>query len=262
MPESYYGPSPILPGDGGDGVPVLPERPETPSPGPDQQQDTPQLPAEVGKSTVLDTPYGWELPELSTEQVQWLDQWFSRNSLSAASSAPLICTEGCNYRQSCPISLLQTPLPIGRECPIERTLLREYANKMQQALDIDGDDPWSLSLVEYASLWKVIMRRALMETSRDKLVVESYRGVDKEGNALFESKIHPAILLAERVNKILHDIGEDLIATRKAKAKLDKEGSSEGPDAALARIKARMKEAEIEVTSRSKKIATIKPNET
>jgi len=153
-------------------------------------------------------------------------------------------------------------MPIGRECPIERTLLKNYAETMQKALNVDADDPWSLSLIEYASLWKVIMRRALMETSRDKLVVESYRGVDKEGNALYESKIHPAVMLAERVNKILHEIGEDLIATKKAKAKLDKDGSTEGPDAQFARIKARMKEAEIEVTSRSKKIATISPNDT
>jgi len=128
---------------------------------------------------------------------------------------------------------------------------------MQEALGIDGDDPWSLSLVEYASLWKILMRRALMEAARDKTVVESYRGVDKEGNALYENKIHPALLLAERINKILHEIGEDLIATKKAKAKLEIEQTSEGPDAALARIKARMAEAEIEIKNRSNKIINL-----
>lgn len=255
MPKTNYGPDPILPGDSGEELPVLPERTEVVSTGSGEQPDLPDI------RTKIDAPYGWNLPELTPEQTQWLDTWFSRNSLSAASSAPLICSDRCNYKESCPLSLLQTPMPIGRECPIERTLLKSYAETMQEALNVDADDPWSLSLIEYASLWKVIMRRALMETSRDKLVVESYRGVDKEGNALYESKIHPAVLLAERVNKILHEIGEDLIATKKAKAKLDKEPSSEGPDARLARIKDRMKEAEIEVTSRSKKIATISPND-
>lgn len=247
MSEGITGPSQILPG-GGDKLPVLPERTEVVSSGPDQPPDTTEL------RTQIDAPYGWALPEMSPEQVKWLDQWFSRNSLSAAAGAPIVCTDRCNYRESCPISLLQVPLPIGRECPIERTLLKETATRMQKALGIEGDDPWSLSLVEYASLWKILMRRALMEAARDKTVVESYRGVDKEGNALYENKIHPALLLAERINKILHEIGEDLIATKKAKAKLETEQSTEGPDAQLARIKARMAEAEIEIKNRANKI--------
>lgn len=247
MPNANFGPDPILPG-GGDKLPVLPERTEVADTGSDKEPDSTELRVE------LDAPYGWELPALSTDQARWLDQWFARNSLSAAASAPLVCSERCNYKESCPVSLLQMPLPIGRECPIERTLLRENASKMQEALGIEGDDPWSLSLVEYASLWKILMRRALMEAARDKTVVDSYRGVDKEGNALYESKIHPALLLAERINKILHEIGEDLVATKKAKAKLDKEGSTEGPDAQLARIKARIAEATVVINERSDRI--------
>jgi len=202
--------------------------------------------------TKVDNPYGWKLPALSKDQAEWLDSWFDRNALSAAHSAPLYCHQECPYRRACPLDQLQVPLPIGRECPIERTLLSQEANRLRTELGVQDDDPWSLSLVEYASLWKILFRRALLEAGEDRVIIESYRGVDKEGNSLWEKKLNPALSFAEKVKSILHDIGEDLIATKKAKAKLATGSAPPGPDEYARQVEAKIQEQIKEIEAKTR----------
>lgn len=147
-----------------------------------------------------------------------------------------MCEAGCKYRPSCPLDQVHIQLPIGYECPVERTMLSMEAKKLRDGLEVGPDDPWSLALTEYASLWKVLMRRGLIE-STNGVVVESYRGVDKAGNVLYEKKLNPALEFVEKARKVLHDIGEDLIATRKAKFKLEIGARKAiGPEETLKRI--------------------------
>jgi hypothetical protein len=213
-------------------------------------------------------PWGWELPKLSEDQIHWLDDWFARRGLSAAEATPRICSERCLFRPHCPlVALEQVTMPIGCPCPVEATIMENWSVQMKEALGLDDDDLWSKMLVEYGAMWTVLLMRAQSEPGADKIVVDSYRGVDKEGNALYEKKVNPSISFSQSVQKILQAIGKELIATREAKAKLKQAKGAPGPDEFVRVVEAQFVASDGDVDAKSEKIrakreSTTSPDDT
>jgi len=97
--------------------------------------------------------------------------------------------------------------------------------------------------------------RAALESKNDPIAINSYRGVDNRGNALYEKKINPAVTLIERVHKALRDYGEDLIASRKAKAKLNQEHDHKKPDQIRRELEEKLKNAVIVVAANTQELS-------
>jgi len=201
----------------------------------------------------LDRPYGWN-PNLTQQQQDWLDSWFTRNKISAAPSSPILCHNECPYIRQCPLHIASIPKPIGRECPVERTLLAQWCEEMRKALNVGAEDTWSLMLLEYAGMWRLVIRRAMSEAGTTPVVVESYRGVDTEGNALYELKVNPAIMLADRALKTIQTIGKELIATREAKVKLSREREDVGPEERLRLVQKKIEDTINKVKNKEQQI--------
>ena len=193
----------------------------------------------------LDKPWGWELPEhMTEEQREYLTAWLNNTTYSAVSASPVLCQQSCKYAEKCPLAQMNIPLPVGRECPIERTILHNWATKMKEDLGILDGDSWSLMLLEIGGLLQVMLRRAWAEAAEDTVVIESFRGVDKEGNALFEKKVNPALAYADKLVESTRKIGEELIASKRAKAKLSTEGGVMGPEEKLRKAEARIEDVQ------------------
>ena len=225
-------------------------------------EEPPKLPKKESHKVDIEEPYGWNLPTLSAEQAEWLDEWFGKRGLSVSMSAPRICHQGCSMRPRCPLEALQVPLPIGCQCPIEHTQIRRWANDMRESLGIPADDKWSLMLLEYAGMWMILLQRAQTEPNSEDIVIDSYRGVDKEGNALYEKKVNPAHAFSERVHKIIQSVGRELVATREARAKLSQDKPRESPDEFARKIEALIIDANKADEEKIKRIAARADNST
>lgn len=217
----------------------------------DKPDDKLQLPAEIAD---FRTPWGWKLPVLSKDQARWLDSWFARRGLSAAEASPRICGPNCSFQQRCPLESLQIPLPIGCPCPVETKLLDMFIIRMRRSLGIEDEDVWSQMLIEYGAMWNLLLQRAMSEERAVEVAIESYRGIDKEGNALYERKVNPLLMFARDVQRILQSIGKDLVATKEARLRLSQHKPGVGPEEALQLIEAQFKVSDEEVESKSQKI--------
>ena len=112
---------------------------------------------------------------------------------------------------------------------------------MKDSLDIPDADAWSLMLLEMASIWKMLARRALIEANEGPVVVESFRGVDRQGNALVEKKVNPALAFFMKSQDKIREIGDELLATRKARAKLGDGDRPLGPEEYARQVEAKIK---------------------
>lgn len=209
------------------------------------------LPAEIKN---LRTPWGWELPTLTEEGTKWLDSWFAHRGLSAAEATPRICGPRCTFRQRCPLESLQVPLPLGCPCPVETKLLDMFIIRMRRALNVKDDDLWSQMLIEYGAMWNLLLQRAMSDDDAGEVVIESYRGIDKEGNALYERKVNPLLVFARDVQRVLQSIGKDLVATKEAKIKLSQTKAGVGPEEALRLIEVSFEVSDKDVEDKSQKI--------
>jgi hypothetical protein len=149
---------------------------------------------------------------------------------------------------------LQVPLPIGCPCPVETKLLDMFIIRMRRSLGVDDDDLWSLMLIEYGAMWNLLLQRAMSEDGVEEVVIDSFRGVDKEGNALYERKVNPLLIFARDVQRILQSIGKDLVATREAKLRLSQNRVTAGPEEALRIIEASFVAADADVENKAQKI--------
>ena len=217
----------------------------------DKQLPAKKLPTRLANMRM---PWGWKLPALTQEGAKWLDDWFSRRSLSAAEATLRICGPGCTFHNQCPLVSLQIPLPLGCPCPVEAKVLDEFITEMRRSLGVEDDDAWGQMLVQYGAMWNLLLQRAMSEENSEMVVVESYRGVDKEGNALYELKVNPTLAFAKDVQRILQSIGKDLVATKEAKLRLSQAKAQAGPEEALRIIEAAFKVSDADVEVKTERI--------
>lgn len=165
-----------------------------------------------------------ESVQLNPEQIEKLEVYSSIAKQGfGLISGPMICSSACPYMAKCPIHLAGIPLPTGKDCPVEWSLLKSSISSMARSLgiDLDGDniDPFDAMLLNDLGVIILIEKRALEEmSSSPNTAPDMASGFDPSDNSIiYKPQMNPRVSLLEKLAKMKNRIMKELIATRKAK---------------------------------------------
>lgn len=179
------------------------------------------LPAPIDISTEMVRPANW-VPNISPEQKVFIDEYFKRKSVGVVASLPLICKwDDCPFKGDCPLySLKITPTPIGKQCPIEATLVANKVAHFQKEMGVGDQDYTDLTILKEMVMWEMMEVRTLLELGQDpSMSKEAVIGIDSDGEPMTREMANPLIIILEKAGKMKHKLRESLIATREAKDK-------------------------------------------
>jgi len=144
-----------------------------------------------------------------------------RHGFSA--SAPMICTaEQCPYSSKCPLGT-NNSYPIGKECPLESTIIEMWYNDYVKELGIDPESKVDGALVGDLVFWEILEKRATEELAKKpEIIQKNLAGFTetKEGmKPFYRDEMNQIINFLEKAQRQKLKIMNALIATREAKAK-------------------------------------------
>jgi hypothetical protein len=161
-----------------------------------------------------------------------------------AGSLGMICKgASCPFISACPLSKIQSKLPVGKSCPVETSIITMWINKHLRALGIeDPDDPvhsFDMDMLYELAGQELIRWRCSVHLSDDpRLVSNQQVGATQQGEPIFADVINPVIDVMERAGRNVAKIREALVATREAQIKAGQSASDPTQRAAELRDKA------------------------
>lgn len=173
-------------------------------------------------------------PNLTKDELELVMSFFVRNQFGP-SIAPLICKSDCPLKESCILFKLGKN-KIGEQCPIEAGEAVNWFNKYAEAIQLSGDDYVSAVMLQEAVNWMIMEQRYQHEFRKNpKASEKTMRGVDKEGNPIFDVKPNPVLKSLKEASMRKHAIYRALAATKLEKAKL-KTKTQDEPTRVAARL--------------------------
>ena len=138
-------------------------------------------------------------------------------------TAPMICTaEQCPYSGKCPLGTNNT-YPVGKECPIEATIIQMWYEDYVKELGIDPNSKVDGALVGDLVFWEILEKRATEELAKKpEIIQKNLAGFQQtsEGNVpVYKDEMNQIINFLEKAQRQKLKIMNALIATREAKAK-------------------------------------------
>lgn len=156
--------------------------------------------------------------EMNRDEKIFVEEYFKKLRYGPLSTSTLNCKgANCSYWTRCLFNTMSKEPPVGRACQIEDYLINIWVTDICTELGITKNDAIDLSLVFKIAKSRMFRKRADEVLAEEGLQKKSYRGVDKQGNALYEWKLHPLINLIEKCEKLEDLWHKRLIATRQAK---------------------------------------------
>lgn len=138
-------------------------------------------------------------------------------------TAPMICTaEQCPYSSKCPLGTNNT-YPIGKECPIESSIIDMWYADYAKELGIDPDSKVDGALVGDLVFWEILEKRATEELAKKpEIIQKNLAGFQQTNDGLkpvYRDEMNQIVHFLEKAQKQKLKIMNALIATREAKAK-------------------------------------------
>lgn len=140
-----------------------------------------------------------------------------------AATAPMICMgEQCPYSKKCPLGSNNT-YPIGKECPVEGTLLEMWHGDYVRELGVDPDSKVDGALVGDLVFWEILEKRATEElANKPEILQKNVAGFQNTPDGLkpvYKDEMNQIVNFLEKAQRQKLKIMNALIATREAKAK-------------------------------------------
>ena len=202
--------------------------PQKPKPEPEEKELTeqePESPAQV--PAVLTNNYLIEsleeACELTPEQVSGLNSYMVKARLGMSLQvAPLICSDKCPFEKKCPLVQNKISLPIGKPCPVEISVMKQYRDELALSIGIDGNDPNSAFdrklLDDLAFIHMLKMRLGTELGSADPdMAKERIVSYSPQGAPVYGTVVNPRLSVLEKLMKMEKSIMSELMATRRAK---------------------------------------------
>ena len=138
-------------------------------------------------------------------------------------SVPILCTgDRCPYAQKCPLVEMNS-CPIGKDCPIEGTLIEMWHSDYMRNLEVDPDNRVDSALVSDVVFWEILEKRATEELAkRPEILRKNVAGFQETSDGVkpvYKEEMNQIINFLEKAQKQKLKIMNALIATREAKAK-------------------------------------------
>jgi hypothetical protein len=189
---------------------------------PKQVEETLPVPLERpgGVLAQLAAEAGVVVPEDAFEA---LDGFMDSAKYGHQSCLPMKCKGGrCPILDLCPIAKLGLDLPVGKRCPVESALIKQWVETYLGALDIDPNSPeYAIDMhmvYELAGLELMRTRAAQHLSTEPELVKNEIVGYSPQGEPIYDDKPSMALLIMEKQGKSVNKLREGLLATRKTQA--------------------------------------------
>jgi hypothetical protein len=130
-----------------------------------------------------------------------------------------LVTHNCPVAKTCP--LLQKNLaPIGRPCPIEMAMVRQFFIDYVEELGVDTDRMVEVSMIRSLVDQEIQYLRTSKILSLDHFIQENVIGVNPEtGEPIMKKELHMAVELQDKIHKRMERLRSQLLATRESRAK-------------------------------------------
>lgn len=140
-----------------------------------------------------------------------------------SATAPMLCLgEQCPYSGKCPLGT-NNNYPIGKECPIEGTLLGMWYDDYVRELGVDPNSKVDGALVGDLVFWEILEKRAAEELAKKpEILQKNVAGFQNTPDGLkpvYKDEMNQIINFLEKAQRQKLKIMNSLIATREAKAK-------------------------------------------
>ena len=140
-----------------------------------------------------------------------------------SASVPMVCMgEQCPYTSKCPLGT-NNNYPIGKDCPIEGTLLDMWYNDYIKELGVDPESKVDGALVGDLVFWEMLEKRASEELAKKPEILQKniagFQQTDEGLKPIYRDEMNQIVNFLEKAQKQKLKIMNSLIATREAKAK-------------------------------------------
>ena len=165
---------------------------------------------------------GTELTLTPTEQKK-LVRYINSLRQGFVATTPMLCAgELCPYSKKCPLGT-NNNYPIGKDCPIEGTLLEMWYADYVKELGVDPNSKVDAALIGDIVFWEMLEKRATEELSQNpKILQTNLAGFQNTPDGLkpvYKDEMNQIINFLEKAQRQKLKIMGALIATREAKAK-------------------------------------------
>jgi len=165
---------------------------------------------------------GYELT-LTPRETKKLIVYINALKHGFSATAPMLCLgEQCPYSLKCPLGT-NNNYPIGKECPIEGTLLEMWHGDYVKELGVDPESKVDGALVGDLVFWEILEKRATEELAKNPAIIQkNVAGFQNTADGLkpvYRDEMNQVINFLEKAQRQKLKIMNALIATREAKAK-------------------------------------------
>lgn len=164
---------------------------------------------------------------MTTGQIQALDEFMTKVRFGHQSAMPMRCKgDACPVITHCPLHLALMELPVGKVCPVEKSMINLWVKEALVALKIDPEDPDNaidLAMAfELAGMELIRYRASLKLSDEPMLTKDIIVGYSPQGKPIYDEKPSQSLLILERQAKIIGRLREQLLATRRSQAQVGK----------------------------------------
>lgn len=184
---------------------------------------------------------------LTDEQAQLVSRHLRYMSTGLNAIVPIYCggKDKCPFARSCPFVKIDK-IPLGRICPVEASLVKLWTEAYINEFNVDPANFSELAMVQELAELDIYDRRAtflLQEGEGQTMLQQQAVGTDPDGNPIYQTQIHQAWEVKERVKNRKLRLLEALVGTRKEKYKRDaalKRGPASDPSSEMAALRAKL----------------------
>ena len=160
--------------------------------------------------------------EMTEYAVKRLKKQMKAAALGPITAVAMICTgEKCQVNTTCPYWKANIA-PIGEECLVEKTLIREWVERYVDEFQVDLSRTTEVHLVSELAELSVYERRinSYIAIHNPMMMQENVSGVDQYGNPFYNLDISKAFEIKGKLKQQRMKILDAMLATRDRKAKL------------------------------------------
>lgn len=160
---------------------------------------------------------------LTPKEVKRLVLYINTLKHGFSATVPMLCMgEQCPYAGKCPLGS-NNNYPIGKDCPIEGTLLEMWHRDYITELGVDPESKVDGALVGDLVFWEILEKRATEELSKKPEIIQrnvaGFQNTPDGLKAVYKDEMNQIVNFLEKAQKQKLKIMNALIATREAKAK-------------------------------------------
>lgn len=162
--------------------------------------------------------------EFTVKEALTIHNHINKLQTGATAMVPLYCggQERCPLSDRCPFLKENKTPPIGKQCLIELTLLKNWIYQYMQEYNVDPENFTEVSYCEQLAEIEIYLLRINYNLSKPEnasLMVDQPVGVDNDGNPITQQQLSPLMELKEKLQNRMSKIVKLMVGDRQEKYK-------------------------------------------